>query len=113
MNPSHAISVHLAWKLALRHAVSTRVAGNLDPEELGRQDRCELGLWLASPLNCFEGMAELNELHRRFHDTAGLLVRGIQRGDPSAALAILETAMEGRSAALVACLNAWARASQS
>lgn len=112
MNPSHAISVHLAWKLALRHAVLIGVAGNLDPDELDRTDHCELGLWLANPLTCFEGIAELNELHRRFHETAGQLLRGIQRGEPAAALASLETAMEGRSAELVASLNAWARAFQ-
>ena len=112
MNPSHAIAVHLAWKLALRHAVSTQVAGNLDPEELGRPDHCELGLWLASPVACFEGVAELHEIHRRFHESAGRLVRAIRHGDPAEAIAREEAAMEDLSAGLVARLSDWTRASR-
>ena len=112
MNPNHAISVHLAWKLALRHAVSTRVAGNLEPEELGRTDRCELGLWLASPAACFEGIAELNEIHRRFHESAGRLVRAIRCGDPAAAIAREEADMEDLSASLVVRLSDGSMASR-
>lgn len=106
MNPAHAISLHLSWKLALRQAVATGVAGNLDAETLARPDRCELGLWLESPMACAEGIEELGNVHRQFHTCAGDLLRLIQSGESTDAIANLETELEALSARLVTRLGA-------
>jgi hypothetical protein len=109
MNLDHAISAHLAWKLALRQAVQTRVATHLDPEVLGRIDRCELGLWLASPAARFEGVEELRTLHAHFHAVAGELIHRLQQAGTLAETRGLAGDLEDISARLVVCLGTAAR----
>jgi hypothetical protein len=110
MDPTHAISVHLSWKLALRHAVASGVARNLDPEVLGRPDRCELGLWHESPLACAEGVSELGDAHRRFHLVAGDLIRLIRGGADPEVITRELAELEDLSARLGVMLGADVRA---
>lgn len=110
MNLTDAISVHVTWKLALHHAVRTGVATNLDPALLGRNDRCELGLWLARPTTRFEGLEELRDLHGRFHAVAGALIHRIQDHGSGAATRDLEAELAELSARLVVRLGATAQA---
>lgn len=105
MNPDDAIAAHLAWKHALREAVRTGAAVNLDPAALDRPDRCELGLWLEGPLACFEGDGQLRELHRQFHLLAAELVRRLQVGGRPESLASLERQLEDLSTRMVTRLG--------
>lgn len=106
MNPDQIISIHLAWKLALRQAVREGTGGNLDPDMVGSSDRCELGRWLESPLACFEGMEELRNLHRGFHAAAGRIVEGLREGQPAELLAPFEAQLEDLSVRMVSQLGA-------
>ena len=82
MDFDHAIAAHSEWKRKLAKYLANP-DHSLKPEEVGSDNRCELGKWLAG-----EGkkLAKLPEYatavadHARFHKVAGEIVRRANAG---------------------------------
>ncbi len=82
MDFDQAIKAHSAWKQKLANYLA-RPDGSLDPNVVGRDDRCPLGQWLhgdgrahASPT-----FDDLLAAHAAFHEGAAEIVRRIDGGE--------------------------------
>jgi methyl-accepting chemotaxis protein len=102
---------HSDWKRRLRDAVS-RGFCELDSDEVGRDDLCELGRWLHSlpPEYGTDSWCEdVVEAHARFHREAALVVNLIETGRTDEARAAMdsETEFARTSEELVGFLEMW------
>ncbi len=85
-----AILSHTRWKRRLHASLSSGEA--LDPAETARDDRCELGQWIAAvrpTLGSRSDFLELAQAHRRFHLAAADVVRVINAGETERAARML------------------------
>lgn len=77
-----AIEAHRAWKMKLRHAISSHE--QLDVDTISRDDCCALGKWIHGPGGRRHGKAprfgELKSQHREFHQSVGEIARKINMG---------------------------------
>lgn len=87
MDLNKALVSHTEWRTKLRVAVKNREP--LDASKVGRDDRCELGQWLAGPARKQFGTApELERLriaHREFHQELGKVAQFLTAKDYAAA----------------------------
>jgi methyl-accepting chemotaxis protein len=77
-----AIKAHSAWKQKLADYLE-RPDGSLDPDVVGRDDRCPLGQWVYGE-GRDQASATFDELrvaHAAFHECAGSIVRRINDGE--------------------------------
>jgi hypothetical protein len=77
-----AIVAHAQWKGKLA-AYLRGPDGSLKPEEVGRNDRCDLGKWIQTEGGKAPGagFATLKAAHARFHKAAGDIVRRANKGE--------------------------------
>lgn len=85
-----AILAHTRWKRRLHASLSG--GAHLDPVETARDDRCELGQWIAlarAELAERKDFLELMVAHGRFHLAAADVVRTINAGETERAAQML------------------------
>src|SRR5512142_3129062 len=91
MNFDEAIVVHSAWKRNIR-AYLEKPDGTLKGEDIGVDNKCELGKWIHGEGRHYAALPEfgtLSSAHKRFHLAAADLVRRANSGaDVGAELAI-------------------------
>ncbi len=78
MNFDEAIAAHAQWKVRLRVYLGDPGKGELNPVEIERDDRCDLGKWIHGEGTAFAGDAAfvtLREAHHQFHRVAADVVR--------------------------------------
>lgn len=87
---SEAIEAHQDWKLRLQAVIEGRSVEKLDPQVVGRDDRCLLGCWiLGEGARRFGGQrkfADLRAKHAYFHVCAGRILALAQSGQKEAAV---------------------------
>jgi hypothetical protein len=112
MNFDDAITAHIEWKIRLRVFLAEPQQGGLDPDEIEKHDRCQLGIWIhgegvthtADPV-----FQKLREEHRRFHATAAEVVRKARAGETQSAEELMSGEYLTRSAAVVSAIAAMKR----
>ncbi|MEQ1568746.1 MAG: CZB domain-containing protein [Myxococcota bacterium] len=78
-----AIRAHSRWKLRLVSYVHGPDQ-SLDPEEVGRDDRCDLGCWLhgdGARYAALPAFGALVQAHARFHRAAAEVVTRADQGE--------------------------------
>jgi hypothetical protein len=87
------IQAHLKWKQRLSDYIDGTGSEQLNASEVGKDSTCTLGQWIYGPggeefgeTECFR---ELVEIHAKFHQLAGEVVRLVDKGDHRLALALL------------------------
>lgn len=85
-----AVEAHQDWKLRLQAVIEGRSVETLDPQVVGRDDRCLLGCWiLGEGTRRFGGQrkfADLRAKHAYFHVCAGRILALAQSGQKEAAV---------------------------
>lgn len=82
MDFDHAIAAHSEWKRKLANYLANP-DHSLKPDEVGSDNRCELGKWLAGEGKKFSKLPEYNAVvsdHARFHKVAGEIVHRANAG---------------------------------
>lgn len=83
MKFDEAIGVHAQWKVRYRGYLAEPGQGNLNPDEVEHDDRCDLGNWLRGEGALYAGdpaFEVLAEPHRQFHLLAAAVERKTQAG---------------------------------
>lgn len=84
MDFNSAVTVHLEWKLKLRLYIKNR-EGNLNPDEVCKDNLCKLGKWLYSDGSAkYASLPEYQkivEVHKEFHRVAGDIIRRANLGE--------------------------------
>jgi hypothetical protein len=83
MNFDAAIRAHTQWKARLA-GYANNPDHSIDPDQLGRDNCCELGKWIYAEGKRFTHMPELTALkatHAEFHRLAAAVVRKIDTGE--------------------------------
>ncbi|MFT0849503.1 methyl-accepting chemotaxis protein [Achromobacter sp. F4_2707] len=92
INFSHELSKHQQARVMLRNAINRKLQVN---ENIGRDDCCALGVWLAGPGHQRHGQtpehAELHTIHAAYHRELGRVALNINQKRFSAATAQLES----------------------
>lgn len=82
MDLDHALESHVAWKVGFRMAILQQ--GTVDAACVGREDCCELGLWLLGEgrtlCGAMEAFGTCLAAHQDFHREAGRVARAINAG---------------------------------
>jgi methyl-accepting chemotaxis protein len=86
INLDNAIKAHADWRSKLRLAAQKHE--HLDAEKVGRDDCCELGIWLHGAGKSKYGgkptFVALVDAHKSFHQEAGKVARAVNQGADSA-----------------------------
>ncbi|HTW08579.1 MAG TPA: methyl-accepting chemotaxis protein [Acidimicrobiales bacterium] len=107
-----AVAAHGAWKARLMEVVATG-SSDLDPAVVSRDDRCKFGTWVyeGSPPEARRSAhyGQVRELHAKFHNLAGQIVRQATGGQRPQAVQAVEFggALDKLSTALVGEINSW------
>lgn len=83
MNFDDAISAHASWKIKLRLIISKASDEKLDPNNVEKDNQCELGKWIygdGSKHKSFPEYEELRLSHAKFHKCAADIIRKAQAG---------------------------------
>lgn len=95
INVMDEINAHIAWKLNLRNVLEEKSRRDLQPEQIMRDDLCNLGKWLHGagkthfgPNNT--GIQTLIQQHARLHTAAGFVAKNIRENNFSAAKKIMD-----------------------
>ncbi len=83
MNFDQAIGAHAAWRRKFSSYLQ-KPDGSLNPAEVGAENRCDLGIWIAGDGLEFYKLPEYRKLkleHARFHKAAAELVERANRGE--------------------------------
>jgi hypothetical protein len=83
MDFDEAIGLHSKWKRSLRDSLAKN-DGSLRPADVGRDDKCEMGVWIYSEGASYSALPEYTNLryaHARFHSVAGELVAKANSGE--------------------------------
>ena len=103
-----AIVAHSQWKGKLA-AYLRGPDGSLKPEEIGRDDRCDLGKWIQAEAGKMPGagFANLKTAHARFHKAASDIVKRANKGEKVSEEVVLGAASEYAKAtsAVVSAIN--------
>lgn len=107
-----AVHAHSLWKIRLRKAARDGET-NLPVEMICLDDQCKFGKWLgqlSDEMNDSPRVAEVRQLHLRFHLRAGDVARMIQNGAFASAQQALDDGpfMEA-TAELTRALSQWKR----
>jgi hypothetical protein len=93
MNFEEAVSVHLKWKIRLRMVIEGHSDEELDPNVVGKDDQCDLGIWIQGDggrtMAAKPEFAQLKSLHAEFHQVTGSVLRKALGGDKTGAQALL------------------------
>ncbi|HLP75569.1 MAG TPA: CZB domain-containing protein [Candidatus Paceibacterota bacterium] len=79
MNANEAIKAHTDWKIRLQMAVTGKNGGQLNPNEIGLDNKCPLGQWIYA--SAFKDIGknpdftQLKEAHAAFHRAAADIVK--------------------------------------
>ncbi len=80
-----AIEAHVRWKIRLESYIAGSSEETLDAEVVGRDDQCALGKWIHSAgkerFGNHPKFPELRDIHARFHQCAGDVIRACDRGE--------------------------------
>jgi hypothetical protein len=91
LNFDGVLKAHLAWKQKLRDFMAGK-GDALDPAVVERDDKCELGCWIHGDgrvLERDETFGKLKDVHAKFHQSAGKIVRFHLAGDSRSATSLL------------------------
>ncbi len=109
-----AIGAHSHWRRTLMSAIESG-SPRLSPDQVGREDACEVGKWLSSGSipDAQRKTPEFDacrEIHAEFHKAAAEALRLAMSGDKRAALAALgaESRFAKLSSALTLRMMQWA-----
>jgi hypothetical protein len=83
MNFDEAITVHSSWKMKLSRYL-TKPDGSLDPDDVGVDNKCDLGKWIGGEGAKYSKLAQfgvLQQQHSRFHKAAAQVVRRADSGE--------------------------------
>jgi len=83
MDFDHAIAAHATWKNKLARYLKNP-DHSLKPAEIGQDDRCELGKWIAvegKQLAKLPEYANVKSDHTRFHKAAAAVVERADHGE--------------------------------
>lgn len=83
MNFDQVIMAHASWKRKLKTYLE-KPDGSLKPEEIGVDNKCELGQWIGGEGRQYSKMTEFTTLtaaHTRFHKAAAELVQKANSGE--------------------------------
>lgn len=109
MNFDEAIAAHAKWKVRLRVFLEDPGKDSLKPDEVERDDQCDLGKWIYGEGSKNAGdaaFATLEEAHRQFHVLAGDVIRKAVAGRRLEAEAILSGEYLRRSVAVISAITA-------
>ena len=109
MNFDEAISAHAQWKVRLRVILEDPGQAGLKPDEVERDDQCDLGKWIHGEGSMYAGDAAfeaLEEAHRQFHLLAADVIRKAGVGRRLEAEAILSGEYLRRSTAVISAITA-------
>jgi hypothetical protein len=91
MDIAEEIEKHLEWIDAVASLLDDEKLAKEDVRNVSRHDQCELGKWLDSEASpALRGAPEFEKLvhsHEAFHDLAGKMIRSLQQGQDSEAIA--------------------------
>ncbi|GAB5605776.1 CZB domain-containing protein [Sideroxyarcus sp. TK5] len=95
INVMDEIEAHIAWKLSLQNYLDGKTKGDVQLEQIMRDDLCDLGKWLHGPAKTVfgpnnKGIQTLTEQHSRLHTAAGFVVKNIQEKNLAAAKKIMD-----------------------
>ena len=84
MNFDDAITAHSQWRIRLQSVIAGTSQEKLDPQVVGRDDKCPLGQWIHGEANQkFAGLKEfpiLVQKHAAFHLSAAGVLRMVAAG---------------------------------
>ena len=111
---SEALAAHGAWKLRLRTALTLR-SKVINPAEARCDKSCTFGQWLHGPSIDQEAKLgahyqAVSQLHRKFHDCAGDVLREMFEGNGKEATALMNGEFYDRSERLTLALKSWRKA---
>jgi hypothetical protein len=92
MNPYDALRLHWEWRIQLRLFVSGH-GGPFDTSTVGRDDACDLGIWIrgeGARHAAMPSLAHLESAHAAFHEAAAEIVKRVNDGDRDGARALIE-----------------------
>ncbi len=94
MDFEEAVAAHRKWKSHLRLHIDGSSTEMLDPEVIGRDDRCELGRWIhgegGATMSAKPEFQAMKRIHARFHQVAGEVLLKSKAGDPHGACLALD-----------------------
>ncbi|MEN8251341.1 MAG: CZB domain-containing protein [Bacteroidota bacterium] len=87
------ISQHLKWKAQAENLFNEANCKTINPTIIGRDNCCDLGKWIDSPVSDFlssnETFQQLKKAHKEFHLYAGRMLLECKSGDTNRAEAWL------------------------
>ncbi|MEZ5701444.1 MAG: CZB domain-containing protein [Burkholderiaceae bacterium] len=90
-----AISAHENWKIRLQNVLDGTSTERLEPQQVCKDDQCELGKWLHGPgkkrLGKYPAFSVLVARHQFFHVQASTVLALAQAGDKAKAVQVMST----------------------
>lgn len=94
MDFQEAVSVHQRWKVRLRLVIDGKSAEKLDPENVCKDDQCDLGKWIhgegGKAMGTKPEFGEVKKTHAHFHQVAGSVLKKALAGDKAGAATMLD-----------------------
>lgn len=87
------IGAHVLWKKRLQSLLDGTSEETLNPDNIGMDDKCALGLWIYGDGQSYREEAKFEEvrlMHAEFHKKAAEVVRLYQSGDLAGASDLLQ-----------------------
>lgn len=110
---SDAINAHRAWKMRLQESLAGNSPVPVVLDDICRDDRCELGIWLhGAGRRRYGGLHSFDELiarHAYFHELAGHVVKLAQAGQEKLAQRLLDQDLNLASNEITSRLKKFAR----
>lgn len=94
------IGAHVLWKKRLQNLLDGTSEEMLNPDNIGVDNKCALGLWIYGDGQYYKEetkFEELRQMHAEFHKMAADVVRFYQGGDKGAADELLQGAYSKHS----------------
>jgi hypothetical protein len=91
MNYRNSMHAHMMWSADLWDRING--GEQIDPDEIGRDDRCEIGRWLHGEGQTYKWLSDfgrLKELHAQFHQRAKQAVLDAESGNKEIGLCKLD-----------------------
>ncbi len=108
INLFEAMQAHAAWKKRLHDYVENRSGEELQPHQVGMDNRCVLGKWIHGPGKEHFGdeplFRQLEEEHAKFHYHASKVVEAYQAGNKALTERLLSDNFAEQSRKTVNCL---------
>lgn len=83
MDFGKAIQAHIQWKQRLQNCINDKNIGDLNSNNVCKDNLCDLGKWLHSdqPETIIKDptFLEIIDRHKRFHEIAGSIVKRIEK----------------------------------